>query len=119
MIPGSSLSKFRQYIKRMNLTHLQPLRDYIQCVDCFPCGTEDAKHFQPEQELLLQEPMESGYNLGYADHPLIDEVPVPRLAGILQSGVDVLSVSLLQVGNLGVGDGIREVTHILLQLLVH
>ena len=63
--------------------------------------------------------MESGYNLGYADHPLIDEVPVPRFTGILQSGVDVPFISLLQVGNLGVGDAIREVTHIPLQLLVH
>ena len=119
MSPGSSLSKFRQHIKRINLTHLQPLRDHVQCVDCFPCGTEDAKNFQPEQELLLQESVESGYNLGHANCVLIDEVPVPRLAGILQSGVDVSFVSLVQVAHLGVGDGIREVTHILLQLPVH
>ena len=119
MSPGSSLSKFRQHIKCINLTHLQPLRDYVQCVDCFPCGTEDTKNFQPEQELLLQESVESGYNLGHASCVLIDEVSVPRFACIPQSGVDVLFVSILQVAHLGVGDGIREVTHILPQLLVH
>ena len=101
----------------MNLTHLQPLRDYVQCVDCFPCGTEDAKYFQPEQELLLQEPMQSGYNLGLANRVFTDKVSVPRFTGISQSEVDVSFVSLLQVAHLGVGDGIREVTHILPQLL--
>ena len=63
--------------------------------------------------------MESGYNLGHANCVLIDEVSVPRFAGILQSGVDIPFVSLLQVAHLGVGDGIWEVTHILLQLPVH
>ena len=119
MISGSSLSKFRQYIKHINLTHLQPLCDYVQCIDCFPYGTKDAKNFQPEQELLLQESVESGYNLGHASCMLIDEVSVPQFACIPQSGVNVLFVSILQVSHLGVGDGIWEVTHILLQLLVH
>ena len=63
--------------------------------------------------------MESGYDLGCADRVLIDEVSVPRLAGIPQGGVNVLFASLTQVAHFRVGDGIWEVTHILLQGSVH
>jgi len=82
-MPGSSLSESWQDVDHRNVTYLQQSRSRFQCINCFPCCAEDAKHFQPKQELLLQEVMESGGDCRCAGGVFVNEVFVPRLASIL------------------------------------
>ena len=62
--------------------------------------------------------MEGGSDRRRAGHVLID-VFIPRLAGISQSGADISFDPLIQIVDLGVRDGIRELAHIPLQGLIH
>ena len=119
MAPGSNLSKFARDVKRKSPTHLHPLLNHLQGVNRFPCSADDTEDFQPEQKLLLQEVAESGCNCRYVDGVLVDEVFVPRLAGVLQGGVDILFDPLVQVFDLRIRNGIWEFAHVLLQCSIH
>ena len=102
-----------------NVAYLQPFCSCLQRINRFPCCAEDTKHFQPEQELLLQHAMDSRSDRGCTDRMFVDEMFVPRLACILQNGVDTSLGPIPQFFDLRVQDGIRKPTHILLQRLIH
>ena len=86
-----------------------------------PNGTEDTKGFQPDQKLLLQESMQDRGDGMCVDRyrARIKEVLLPRVTRISQSFIDVLFGPLLQVFDLGIRDGTREITHVLQQPSAH
>jgi hypothetical protein len=58
--PESSLVNFGQNANRKNSTHLQPVRNGSQSVNCIPGLAEDAEYFQPKQKFALEELGENG-----------------------------------------------------------
>src|ERR1700679_3361668 len=90
MRPESSLSKFSESTQELNVTYVQRLDNRFQCINGHPCNTKDAQHFQPEQKLLLQELVQHRYDFESGGRCHVNEVFVPRLAGILEGLVNVL-----------------------------
>ena len=103
---------------RQNATYIWPFasRGSFQRVNSFPRCPKDAQHFQPEQKLLLHEFVQSRCDVG---RDRIDEVLVPRLAGIFQRLTNVFFCPFLQVNDLRVGDPIWELAHVSFQHSVH
>ena len=82
MTPGSGQIEFleEKENRKRNATYIQQFFSHLQRLNRFSRGTEDAEHFQPEQEVFLQEMVQDGYDV---NRYYVHEVLVPRLAGIL------------------------------------
>jgi len=69
---------------------LKPFLRHLQGVNGVLRDTEDGKHLQPTEEVSLQEPVQERGDLGLVFRSRVNEVLVPRPAGISQSVIDVL-----------------------------
>ena len=92
------------------------LLNYSQRLNCHPRGPEDTQCFEPEQKLLLQEPVENKCDVSrYRSN----EVLMPRPAGVFQRLANVFLRPFLQVNDVRIRDSIRELAHVPLQLSIH
>ena len=118
MTPGYNRSESSKTTKQQNATYIWPFASCgsFQSVNGFPGCSKDTQYFKPEQELLLQEFLQDGCDVGGYR---ANEVLVPRPAGIFQRFANVLPNLLLQIRDLPVDGPIRELAHVPFQFSVH